>query len=111
MNWMVFLNHFKTIKVSKPAEIDLKGIASYTLKHWGESQKNTYLNLFKQFFINLSRRDEQVLPLLKNRDDIDSGLLSCNIQKHVVYLRLTTDEILVVRILHSGMDPERHLLE
>ena len=108
---MIFLKRFKSIKISKPAEIDLKDIATYTLKQWGESQKKAYLGLFKQSFRALStnKSDNKISPLTQNRDDIDSGLMSFWIKKHVVYYRETKQELLIIRILHSQMDPEKHL--
>ncbi len=104
------MKHSKSIKISKPAELDLKNIASYTLSNWGESQKKTYLDLFKNFFINLSH-DEANVALIKSREDIDVGLFSFQIKKHVVYFRTTENEVLILRVLHSRMDPERHLEE
>lgn len=108
---MIFLKHFKTIKISKPAELDLKNIAEYTLNQWGESQKKAYLDLFKQFYYRLIQNEGIDVLLLKTREDIDAGLLSYHIKKHVVYLRLTEHEFLILRVLHSRMDPEKHLIE
>ena len=104
---------FKSIKISKPAEIDLKKTAAYTSKEWGELQKKAYLDLFKQFFLTLShsQNNDNVLPLIKDQKEIDKGLLSYSIKKHVVYFRETEDEFTIVRILHSQMDHEQHLNE
>jgi toxin ParE1/3/4 len=106
---MISLNRFKPIKISKPAEEDLKEIADYTLKQWGGAQRKAYLDLFKHFFKRLSRGDRKVCLLLKDREDIDVGLQSFTIKKHVVFLRVTEHEISIVRVLHSRMDHERHL--
>ena len=108
---MIFLKSFKPIKISKPAEIDLKEITAYTLKQWGKLQKKYYLGLFKQFFNDLStiQSDNEFFPITRVRDEIDNGLMSYQIEKHVVYFRETKHEFLVVRVLHSQMDPEKHL--
>ncbi len=108
MNWLSFLKHYKSIKISKPAELDLKNIANYTLSHWGELQKQLYLGLFKELFINL-REDDANPALIKIREDIDEDLLSFRVRKHVVYFRITAKEVLILRVLHSSMDPEKHL--
>lgn len=102
---------FKPIKISKPAEIDLKNIADYTSKEWGEPQKKAYLDLFKQFFLALShcQNYNDLIPLIKDQKEIDKGLLSYCIKKHVIYFRETEDELTIVRILHSRMDYEQHL--
>ena len=46
----------------------------------------------------------------KQRDDIEPGLYTYTIKKHTVYFRETKQEFVVLRILHSRMDPELHLL-
>ena len=109
---MIFLKSFKPIKISKPAENELKNIAAYTLKQWGKLQKKSYLDLFKQSFkyLSTSQTDNEFLPLTQNRDDIDSGLWSYRVKKHVVYFRETKQEYLIVRVLHSQMDPEKHII-
>ena len=105
------MKKFKPIKISNPAEIDLKNIADYTSKEWGELQKNAYLALFKQSFISLSQNQgsNKTSLLIKDRKHIDMGLWSYGVKKHVVYFRETEHELLIVRILHARMDPEKHL--
>jgi len=108
---MISLKSFKPIKISKPAEIDLKDIAAYTLKQWGKLQKKSYLGLFKQSFsaLSTSQSDNKTLPSTQNRDDIDADLFSYRVKKHVVYYRETKQELLIIRVLHSQMDPQKHL--
>jgi len=110
---MSFLQNFKPIKISKPAETDLKNIADYTLKEWGKLQKKNYLGMFKQSFLTLSQGqiDNNIMSLGRIREDIVRKLFSYRIKKHVVYFRETEHEFLIVRILHSHMDPERNLYE
>lgn len=106
------MKNFKPIKISNPARIDLKKIAEYTLKEWGKLQKKTYLGLFKKSFISLSQSQavNKITPLIKNREGINTGLLSFCVKKHVVYFRETEHDFTIIRILHSSMDPEKHLL-
>lgn len=108
---MIFLKKFKPIKISKPAEIDIKDISLYTLKQWGKAHKTAYLGLFKNLFLDLSYHAESIQPLIKDRTEIYAGLLSYRINQHVVFFRNTKHEILIVRILHTRMDPEKHLNE
>jgi len=61
--------------------------------------------------LDLSHHAEDLQPLIKNRKEIDTGLLSYRINQHVVYFRNSEDEIIIVRILHTRMDPEKHLSE
>jgi len=107
---MKYLKKFKPIKLSNPAEADLQNIADYTLKEWGKLQKVFYLNLFKQSFLSLSQNHEAHGLLIKNRDDIDAGLQSYGIKNHIVYFRETKTELMIIRILHSRMDPEKNII-
>lgn len=102
---------FKPIKISKPAQVDLKNIGNYTLENWGKIQKKNYLNLFKKSFIALSKQGskEGYLPLVKNREEITEGLMSYPVKSHMVYFRETEYEIIIIRILHHRMEPSKHL--
>ena len=110
---MSFLKDFKPIKISKPAETDLKNIADYTLREWGKLQKKNYLGMFKQSFLTLSQSpiDNNIMHLGRIREDIVNKLFSYRIKKHVVYFRETEHEFLIVRVLHSRMDPEKNLYD
>ena len=45
----------------------------------------------------------------RTRDEIAENLRSFPVGRHVVYLRDTETTLLIVRILHQNMDPERRL--
>ena len=60
----------------------------------------------KKSFNTLSR----VGNIGKKRGDIEQGLYAYSIKKHTVYFRETDQEFVVLRIIHSRMDPERHLI-
>ena len=100
------MTNFKPLRLSNPAKSDLQGIARYTQQKWGAIQKKAYLDLIKKSFNTLST----VGNIGKKRDDIALGLYAYTIKKHTVYFRETDQEYVVVRILHSRMDPELHLL-
>ena len=105
-NWIIFLTHFKPLRLSNPAKKDLQHIAAYTRQEWGEVQKELYLKLIKKSFNTLSTAGN----IGKKRDDIEIGLYVYSIKKHTVYFRETDQEFIVLRILHSRMDPDRQLL-
>ncbi len=84
-----------------------KRFAEYCHLHvpgMGCSTKKMYLALIKKSFDTLSA----VGNIGKKRDDIAQGLYSYQIKKHTVYFRDTDQEFIVLRILHSRMDLERH---
>lgn len=43
------------------------------------------------------------------RDYVREGYRALFINRHVVYYTVTSSAIHIVRVLHSRMDPERHL--
>lgn len=98
------MTRFKTIKVSSPAEIDLNNISNYTLENWGKLQKDKYLSKFKLFFQHLSLNDEAVLAQIKDRGEIEQGIMSYRIGKHQVFFRTSSKETVVLRVLHLSMD-------
>jgi toxin ParE1/3/4 len=103
--WTLFLSNFKPLRLSAPATKDLQSIADYTLHEWGAEQKKRYLDLIKQSFQTLSMAGN----IGKKRDELAAGLYSYTIKKHCVYFRELEQEYVVVRILHSQMEPNKHL--
>ena len=43
-----------------------------------------------------------------DRRDMDEGLRSHPAGKHVIYYRETKRHLVIVRVLHQNMEPERH---
>jgi toxin ParE1/3/4 len=44
----------------------------------------------------------------KYRNDLQQGLLSFPYESHVLYYTESKNGIVIVRVLHKGMDVERH---
>ena len=105
-SWTIFLSNFKPLRLSDPAKADLQHIANYTEQQWGNVQKKHYLALINRSLSSLS----ELGNIGKKRHDLEVNLYSFCIKKHVVYFREAEHEYCVLRILHSYMDPESHLL-
>lgn len=107
------MKSFKSIQISASAKKDLRKIGEYTLKEWGAEQKKSYMGLFKQSFKTLSHTasNDSIIPFCQSRNDIKSGLFSYRIKKHIVYYRESEQLFIIIRILHSHMDPGKHLHE
>lgn len=105
-SWRNFLTDFKLLRLSKPAEKDLRLIAAYTNREWGEVQKNKYLGIIQQSLKSLA--DLSVTGKLRN--DIATDLYCYSIQKHLIFYRETEQELLVLRVLHERMGLNQHLL-
>lgn len=92
-------------RLSRRAEADLLGIATYTLRTWGEEQTIHYIDDLEaccQMLADnptLGRSCQHVLPRLRR---MEHG-------KHVVFYRQEGEGILVSRILHQRMLPEGHV--
>jgi len=105
-NWIIFLTNFKPLRLSHPAKLDLQRIATYTEEEWGVTQKEAYINLIRKSFNILST----VGNIGKKRNEIAIGLYSFSLKRHTVYFRESEHEFIVLRVLHSRMDPESHLI-
>jgi toxin ParE1/3/4 len=93
------------IVVSPRARDDMVGIATYTLSTWGEAQMSRYIDGLHARFEELAR-----FPGLgRSRDEMAPGYRSIVQGAHIVFYRITARELVIVRILHGRMDPDRHL--
>jgi len=82
-------------------------IGEYTLRKWGETQAARYL-----------RRTGGLLPdagtqsaLGRLCEDVRPGLRRFEHGRHVLFLRQEPRGILLSRILHQRMLPERHVMD
>ena len=92
-------------RFTRRAEADLQEIAGYTHRTWGEVQCGRYLDALEECCQRLADSPE----LGRACDPIRPGYLRAEQGRHVIFFRKAGDGILVVRILHARMLPERHL--
>lgn len=94
-------------RLSRRAEADLLSIGEFTLREWGISQAASYLGEIEtccQILADnpsLGRRCDYVRPGLRRHEH----------GKHVLFYRRDSDGILISRILHQRMLPDRHDLD
>lgn len=96
-----------TVRFSRSAKADLLGIGAYTLETWGKAQAERYL-------VGLAECTEMLAgnPLLGRLCDwIRPGLYRFEKGRHVVFYRKEEGGILVSRILHRSMLPDRQPFE
>ena len=87
------------------AQQDLINIWLYTYETWGEAQADQYFDELDSGLKTLCRN-----PVIgKNRDSIRDGYRSFQINRHVVFYKVASSTIQIVRVLHERMDPERNL--
>ena len=82
-------------------------IGAYTLKAWGEDQTIRYINGLETCCQQLADNPE----LGRRCDHIRPGLRRMEHARHVVFYRIKADGILVSRILHQRMLPERQSID
>jgi toxin ParE1/3/4 len=94
-------------RFSTRAEGDLLDIGSYTLRTWGDDQAIRYLGDLEACCQRLA--DNPTAG--RSCDEIRPGLRRMEFGRHVVFYRVSPGGILVSRILHQRMLPERHATE
>jgi toxin ParE1/3/4 len=92
-----------TLRFSRRADADLLGIAAHTLRAWGENQAILYVDDLEACCQMLA--DNPALG--RACDDVRPGLRRMERGRHVVFYREDAGRILVSRILHRRMLPER----
>lgn len=96
----------RRVKLRRRARRDLDEIWSYSLANWGRQQAEQYILDINAVF-DLAARNP---GLARDAAGIGRpGLKKIVAGSHVVYLHIDDDAIDVIRILHSRMDPGRHL--
>ena len=96
-----------SVRLSVRAKADLKSIAEYTVHVWGGPQTVQYIAAIQSHCQQLA---DLTLPG-RSCARLSPGLLRSEYLKHVVFYRPHGDGILISRILHQSMLPERHTLE
>ena len=91
-------------RFSHRAEANLLNIGNYTLRTWGKAQTARYLSELEVVCQTLA--DNPALG--RACDDIRPGLGRLEHGKHVVFYRQELTGILISRILHQSMLPEKH---
>ena len=90
-------------RISRLAEADLHNIGAYTLRIWGETQADRYLAQLEDCCQRLA--DHPALG--RACDEIRSGLRRMEQGRHVVFYREEPDGIVISRILHQRMLPDK----
>ena len=95
----------KTYRITPKAERDLLAIGEYTLKQWGESQRDIYLKSIVDRLTWLCDYPE----LSTKRDDIREGYYSYHEGKHLIFYMINDNHIDIIGVLHERMDYKVHL--
>lgn len=91
-------------ELSQEAEQDLSDIFDYTEIEFGLDQAVQYLKDLDSCFILLSNNPS----IGRERIEIREELYSFISKSHVVFYRVLTDRLRIIRILHGSRDLPRH---
>jgi len=92
-------------RLSPAAERDLEGIWNYTRGQWGIEQAHRYTDTIIAACAALAEAPKSAPAC----DHIRSGYRRRDVERHVIYYRVTAYGIAVVRILHDRMAATRNL--
>jgi toxin ParE1/3/4 len=96
-----------SFRFSRLAEADLLSISAYTLRTWREAQTIRYIDALEACCQRLA--DNPAAG--RFCDHVRPGLRRMEQGKHVVFFRRERDGILVSRILHERILPERYAID
>ncbi|HKN20918.1 MAG TPA: type II toxin-antitoxin system RelE/ParE family toxin [Terracidiphilus sp.] len=94
-------------RLSRLAEADLLDIAIYTLRAWGQGQAIRYVDDLEACCRKLADNPE----MGRACDHVRPGLRRMEHAQHVLFYRIEGEGIVVSRILHQRMLPERHSID
>lgn len=91
-------------RVTPAAERDLEAIWIYSVQRWGVEQANRYTDIMTTAFAELAQS-----PLTAPAcDHIRPGYRRRSVERHMIYFRITTYGIAIIRVLHDRMDAPRY---
>lgn len=91
--------------IAPAARVDLKDIYQFGLRQWGQTQSVGYLETLKEKFWSLT---EHPLPGTE-QPELLAGIRSLPITSHILFYRVTSSSVEIIRVLHSRQAPARHL--
>jgi toxin ParE1/3/4 len=92
-------------RLTKAAKRDLMEIARYTLERWGDEQRVRYLTQLDERFRWIAKHPR----LGVDSAAIKPGYWRCHEGRHVIFYRIASKGVEIVRVLHERMLPTRHV--
>jgi toxin ParE1/3/4 len=94
-------------RLTPPAERDLESIADFTVSRWGRAQAIKYVAALQARFQWLADN-----PLLgRDRSEVVEGYRSFRQGSHLIFYKVTGDEIVILGVPHASMDIEGYFGE
>ncbi len=94
----------RLVYVRPSAKEDLESIYFYSHQNFGEDRAIQYIDDLDHAYEKLA--DDPTLG--RSCDYVRKGLFTYQVVSHVVFFRVSNEELTVVRVLHKTMDYQRH---
>ena len=94
-----------TFVLSPRARSDLAGIWDFSVIRWGQDQAEKYVRDVQRDILFVAADPRRG----RSAENVRAGYFKYPTGSHVLFYRLTSQGIDVVRILHSAMDFDQHL--
>jgi toxin ParE1/3/4 len=92
-------------RLSPASERDLESIWKYTRREWGLEQAERYTDMLTTAFQALAESPKSAPA----SDHIRRGYRRLNVERHMIYFRVTAYGIAIIRVLHERMDAPHRL--
>jgi len=89
---------------SPASQSDIDEIYEFTVKNWGTSQAENYIQQLQEICHALAKAEKQGQKI----DHIRKGYLRFSVGSHFIFYQQSSSEIRIIRILHKRMDFEKH---
>lgn len=97
-------NSCSSYRLTPRAETDLEDIWLYSFEQWSPEQADHYLAGLVDVFEGLADGRLKGRPI-----EGQDGYLKYPVGSHLVFYKVAATSMIVIRVLHARMDPERHL--
>jgi len=87
-------------KLSKKADADFKKIYKYTYINYGEHQADKYTDSLENCFLLIFNNQN----IGRTANDISKNLFRHEHQEHIIFYRIKSNYIFIVRIRHNSED-------
>ncbi len=94
------MSDYAKMRITQPAEADLRNIKMHTAHLWGRSQSIKYLHHLHKKCLDLLTFPYSGIERL----DTGLNIRSITVKEHIVFYRLEKDRISVLRIMHQNMN-------
>jgi toxin ParE1/3/4 len=91
--------------VTNSAQADIGDIALYSVEQWGNDTADEYIDGLQAAFELLRKKPD----LGRRVSEVRAGLWRKLYREHVIYYRVASDRLFILRVLHKAMLPSRHL--